>query len=355
MTLLARCCDVHASGEAIQSAARHVDWDRIVKLVRRHRVGGLVYHALTRAAVEVPVDAEATLAGIARAVAKSGLIQSAETARLHRRFTAAGINAVFGKGATLSQLAYRDVGRKHAKDIDMYVQPDAAAAAVELLRADGYHFGLAATAAGRRIQRFVYNQVEGLHHSSGLQVELHWRLARNAGHLALLGSTGATQQVRLSGTLVPTFRFDDLVAYLVLHGALSAWARLKWLADLNAVLRDRGEDEIVHLYAHAKALGVGRCMVQALVLRERFFGVPIPRAMAAAAASRAVQRAVVSAQIRLLDERETLDRSFGAIRLVLAERLVAEGWKDRARFWSYVTLRVTPAWLWTRLHRRVAE
>jgi hypothetical protein len=67
---------------------------------------------------------------------------------------------------------------------------------------------------------------------------------------------------------------DILFAYLAAHGAHSGWFRLKWLADITALLRhDPGAIE-AH-YRRAQALGVGRCAAQALLLAKDLLALPL--------------------------------------------------------------------------------
>ena len=46
---------------------------------------------------------------------------------------------------------------------------------------------------------------------------------------------------------MPTLADEPLYAYLCVHGASSAWFRLKWIADLNALLAGRTAEEIAAL------------------------------------------------------------------------------------------------------------
>jgi hypothetical protein len=64
------------------------------------------------------------------------------------------------------------------------------------------------------------------------------------------------------------------------HGAYHYWSRLKWLADLNAMLMTTATD-VTRLYRHAQKIGAGCCAGQALILCRRLFDLPLPAAVAA--------------------------------------------------------------------------
>jgi len=63
-----------------------------------------------------------------------------------------------------------------------------------------------------------------------------------------------------------------LFAYLAVHGASSAWFRLKWIADFAGLLHGRAAGEIARLYLASQNLGAGRAAGQALLLADALFG-----------------------------------------------------------------------------------
>src|SRR5690606_33130978 len=81
------------------------------------------------------------------------------------------------------------------------------------------------------------------------------------------------------GLSFPTFAHADLFAYLAVHGAYSGWSRLKWIADIAAMLSHETAQGIAELYDHSVRLGVDRCAAQALLLAERLFAYEIDPAL----------------------------------------------------------------------------
>jgi hypothetical protein len=111
---------------------------------------------------------------------------------------------------------------------------------------------------------------------SNLPVELQWRAADNPTLLEGVSARSPAQEVALGdGLVVRTLASDDLFAYLCVHGAYHFWSRLKWLADLNALLAARGAD-LRRLYRHAQTIGAGLCAGQALLLCRSLFDLPLP-------------------------------------------------------------------------------
>jgi len=60
-----------------------------------------------------------------------------------------------------------------------------------------------------------------------------------------------------------------------MHGALDWWNRLKWLADVNALLASRPEDNVELLARAAKARGLGRAAAQILLLCRNILQAPL--------------------------------------------------------------------------------
>jgi hypothetical protein len=66
-----------------------------------------------------------------------------------------------------------------------------------------------------------------------------------------------------------------MFAHLCVHGASSAWFRLKWIADLASLLSRWGGD-LQHLFQRSQPLGAGRSAGQALLLAHRLFETALP-------------------------------------------------------------------------------
>jgi hypothetical protein len=74
------------------------------------------------------------------------------------------------------------------------------------------------------------------------------------------------------GVRVPTLADDELFAYLAVHGASSAWFRLKWIADLAGFLHEWEAARIERTYRFSQELDAGRATGQALLIADRLFG-----------------------------------------------------------------------------------
>ncbi len=338
--LLAACCEwpAEASRDSrIRALADgEIDWPLFGKLVRRHRVEGLVHRALSSSGAALPEAEKAWLRDAASSIGMNNLLQAAESARLHKLLGEAGeagIVGVFLKGATLSQLVYKMLGVKQAWDIDLLVPRDKASAAAAILRNAGYECTLPGPEffdkAGAEWAA-LSKETLWTHVKSGLVVELHTALVDNPRLLPSVSARPELQLVRLgSGMEVPTLEKDQLFAYLCVHGATHAWARLKWLADVAAFLRTEGPAETERLYRRSVELGVGRSSAQALLLCEKLLSLPLPEALARELKRDSKLRWLESLAISAMAGRGAteLDRTvFGTVVINVSHFMLGKGW-----------------------------
>lgn len=279
---VAACCIWPPSArrdQAVRSAITpNFDWHRVPGIVARQRVAGLVQNALRRTDVTLPPDVATNLDAAAQNIMRNSLRFAAQSLNLQRQFDESGITALLVKGAALELEAYGSLALKHSWDIDLLIRPDQVGESVLLLESLGYSPAHPLPAAGsahfRRwmtfAREFVFYAPDG-----GAPVELHWKLLENP-HL-MPGVTAASPFRTIALTpagQVRTLRPDDLFAYLCAHGAMHGWSRLKWLADVNALIACDDAARLRQRLAHAADLKVGHCVAQAYLLCDRLFNTP---------------------------------------------------------------------------------
>lgn len=272
----------------MRAAAHGVDWTRFGLVVNRQRIAGLVEAALGAARLAPPADVSAPIARAARLIVQRNLAAAAETARLADLLAGAGHPVLAVKGVVLGTLAYGSIALKHSKDIDLLILPEHADAVITLLEHDGYRLTLPATrlsAAQRRVLPAYGKDVALRKPGGSAQIELHWRLFDSRALLPGITARAPAQRVALGGgRSVPTLAQPALYAYLAMHGATDGWSRLKWLADLNALLAPLDDAAVAALHESAVALGAGAASAQALMLIRDMFGRDVARDLAASSA-----------------------------------------------------------------------
>lgn len=337
--LLVECCARPVTAErdaGLRARAEGIDWDRFLRIAERQRVDGIAYDSLRRAAVPLPPQAAEALAAAAGRIARANLFQAAEALRLHQRLTAAGVDHLFVKGLTLNALAWGSLALKRAVDIDILVDPEAYEAAVGVMAEAGYRCVYPLSDDRAEILRYADAiKDSGWRGPGGIAVELHRRLTSNPVLLPTLSVKSPRRDVRIApGITLPTFAHDELVAYLMVHGGLTAWSRLKWTADLAALLAGADAAEIDRLYARALQLAPGRSADQALLLCNRLFGTPLSPALAPRLRGDRVARYLEKAALKTMGQggaaTELKAQRLGTARLNLSILFLHRGWRYKA-------------------------
>jgi hypothetical protein len=250
----------------------HVDWSRFCRLVRFHRIEGLAWNYLAKFG-QLPAPTAERLKNDATVIRARNLWAAAESSLLRQCFEQANIPLVFLKGLTLSALAYGNPLIKSAIDVDVLIDPRDLTRAAEILRACGYQNIL--PLSDKRLVSWHRSHKESvwLKERSSLQLDLHTRTAENPRIIPTMTVGSAKQFVKVSeGISLPTLATDELFAYLAVHGASSAWFRLKWISDFAALLHRNTPPDIELLYYRSQVLGAARAAGQALLLSDALFG-----------------------------------------------------------------------------------
>jgi hypothetical protein len=324
--------------EAIRAAASEVlDWPRFVRVARRHRVVGLVHEGLTRAQPGVPAEIAQEIGTRAAELVAESVAMAAEAVRLQRLYDEARLPVLFVKGASLAVLAFGTLSLSSGQDIDLLVPFETLPAATSLMAGAGYRrFDPPGEVdeAQLRLLLPLRKDLGFVHQTTGLRVELHWRLFLNPYAMDETSFVAASRVIPLSGTQgLRTLGEEDLFAYLCMHGALHWWNRLKWLADVGALLAAASEGHVERLVRAADARGAGRAAAQALLLCRRVLRTPLPARLMAAlghnAADRWLEATALNAMTRGRGEHDPHDARFGTTRGSFSTFLFNDSW----RYW----------------------
>lgn len=283
--LLAACARWPRGAERDEGVRRAVavaerDWPAFLTMVRRHRMAPMALDGLVCAGISPPAELKALAGRDVRQV----LGLCAEAARLQALFAAEGIAMAVVKGPALSLLLYGTPGLRQSKDLDVWVSPTDVARAIEQLEAGGYAVIDGPPApAGPWLDLWLDMRKDstGRHSATGFVLELHHRLTDNPHVVAQLSLADASREVILGGTVFRTLGEDDLFAYLCTHGTVTRWFRLKWLADIQAMLSGRTAEDIARLYEAARGRDAERAAGLALQLCRRIWGLPLPADLSA--------------------------------------------------------------------------
>lgn len=189
----------------------------------------------------------------------------------------AGLPHLVFKGLPLARQLYPDPAMRHSGDIDVLVQPDDFAGVFTRLSAAGWHasdpFIRPLEAAPPAFQQLL-RDVAMRETKSGAKLELHQRLffSRRLSTQLARWHPELTPRRAQNASDVPAPPIGaGLAHYLLLHGAMSAWARLKWLADIYLLLPRLTAEDSSAVIAAAEAIGTAASLKASLLLVRQVF------------------------------------------------------------------------------------
>jgi len=316
------------------AASGPLDWPLFLRVVQRHRIFGLAHQGLKEVRLSIPPEICREIGARAVIMARENLAMAAEALRLQRLFDEAHVPVLFVKGSSLAMLAFGNLGLTGSQDIDLLVPREALPAATELVARAGYRrFDPPPGISDVQLRQLLpwRRDLGFVHQTTGLPIELHWRLFGNPHAMSEDSIMAASREVLLTDTMgLRTLGDEDLFAYLCMHGALHWWNRLKWLADVNALLASTLEDGVERLVRAAEARGTGRAAAQALLLCRRMLGATLPAQLTAtlgkSATVRWLEATALSAMTTGQGEQDPHETRFGTTRGSLSSLLLSRSW-----------------------------
>ncbi|WP_086736890.1 nucleotidyltransferase family protein [Erythrobacter colymbi] len=322
-------CACLAPGTRVLPDAAAVDPALLARVARRHQVSALVAARLSEAGVPVPEP----LRSQAERARHRALRQLGFTLDLVDALASRGVPAVPVKGVVLSQQVFGSPLLRGAVDVDMLVRPGDVGTAWEVLARVGFRqITPSSRIGGARLALFCRAAKDSLHRhpESGQVVELHWRLSDEMAEPSMPPEDSLATVVPAPGRPVRVLGEEVLFVYLCTHGAAHGWARLKWLADVAALLHGSTDGGTV-LWAAACRAGAGVAAGSAILLAQELFGLAPPPGFVPPRGLRIAAVLWIARRIIRAGEgaRELETTPWRGWAEMLAKLLVAAGWRAR--------------------------
>ncbi|MFC5652874.1 nucleotidyltransferase family protein [Paenibacillus solisilvae] len=260
--------------DRIKDCLTDIDWNLFLQLARHHRVYPLVYSNLKKVDKElIPVHImQALYLDYSRNTFQM-LHLTAEMEKICRLFDDNHIRTLLLKGPVLTQALYGDLSLRTCKDLDILLPFEDVEKAEQLLIKQGF-------APDHEEIRILNDWKWRVHHLSyynpetKVQVEIHWRLNPDKGSEPDFDEMWSRRSVStVTNYPIHVLGDEDMFLFLVTHGARHAWFRLRWLADIDRLVRKplnwEGIFTLLKKY-HCQAVGG-----QALVLVSELLLTPL--------------------------------------------------------------------------------
>ncbi|MEK4621808.1 MULTISPECIES: nucleotidyltransferase domain-containing protein [Priestia] len=236
-----------------------IDWDHFLELAQHHRVYPLIYFKLKMLEEElVPSKVLQTLYDEYKKNTFKMLHFSKEMEEITKEFTKNGIRILFLKGPILAYELYGDISLRTSKDLDILIPR------VDLVKAENILLNLGYV---EEENKNIFNEnsrrkhhVEYFHPQKRIQIEIHWRLHNPP--LKEPTFEDLWERKRNTSLLKYPVYFlgeEDLFLHLIVHGARHGWFRLRWLKDIDQVLKKgvnfKKIDTLLKKYKYHDAVG----------------------------------------------------------------------------------------------------
>jgi hypothetical protein len=260
---------------SILSSPNEIDWKYFLELMGYHRVDPLVYFNIKKWSISKYVPSEvldALYLGCNRNTFQM-LHLSAEMERVCRVLSENQIRTLMLKGPVLAKYLYGDISLRTSKDLDILVPVDEVEMVEILLLNLGY---VIIDDKPHILNEWKWRD----HHSSyfhpqkNIQVEIHWRLHPDYGLEPSFDEMWRRRNVsELTDFPIHFLGNEDLFFYLITHGFRHGWFRLRWLFDIDKLMRMNLDwNHISQQLKEYESFPIGG---QAVILASQLFRTPI--------------------------------------------------------------------------------
>ena len=246
------------------------DWDIFYKFVLRHRVWHQIYHIRQVLNLESSMQKKLT---DHCAQDKLRIIRTAgETVRIARQFKMHHIEHCFVKGTVLNQYLYGGINTRSCRDIDVWVSLQHYEVAVDLLYALGYQqeYPIYEIKGFKKTYHFKNkHDIAFYHPERQILVELHFKLNYLTTHFFPFSAV-TLKPIDLLGEPVLSLEDHYHFLYLIIHGAIHAWIRLRWLQDIALFIQNK-QINLSKIFELAEQIQSVALVEQALILVFNLF------------------------------------------------------------------------------------
>lgn len=264
--------------EPNESLWNDIDWALVLEYAMHHRIYPLLHSKVKAYNDElVPGYVRDYLNQKYRKNTFQMLHLSAEMESVNKLFSNHNIRTLFLKGPILAQELYGDISLRTCSDLDFIIPIECLDNAEKLLIGLGYEKDdYFKTVLNDWMWR--HHHVTFFHPHKKIKLEVHWRLNPGPG---LEPSFEELWEQRTKSTLTssPVYLLgkEDLFLFLVSHGARHGWSRLRWLVDIQQLMKQ--SIDWVDLIKRLKKYHYDHIGGQAILLSSHLLSTPIKKAM----------------------------------------------------------------------------
>jgi hypothetical protein len=281
----------------------NISWEKFQTLCSMHRLGSFVYQVIVgienKSAISIssvmtpnkkldsikfsiPLTTIEFLQNSTFQNAKNAFKIYSENLKLNQLLTSKNVLFEILKGPLFSEIYFKNIGIRHAGDIDILISPNDLEHAVKILKNAGYECNTKIPFC----KQMKYKHHISLLNKKGIHLELHWRpfIYNYLFNLDIRKKSDCKHEevcinkselINQKPEIQSILPFEEYFIYLCIHGSKHNWFRLFWLFDIAALIEKQkiGWNKLLN---KAEEYDVIRPICEAILLSNIFFETEIP-------------------------------------------------------------------------------
>ncbi|PAV31525.1 Renal dipeptidase [Virgibacillus profundi] len=256
--------------ESNRASYEEINWDTFIKLSLHHRLYPVIYLKLKQLKEGIVPSFVMNYLSIQYKRNTLKMLKfSAITEQISRLLTDNQIPVILLKGPALAHQLYGDISHRTSGDLDFLVPIEKLEETEKLLVGQGYvkdeYIQTVLNDWKWRHHHFTY-----IHPQQNIKVEIHWRLNPGPGKEPKFNELWKRKS-RSKLTHFPVYLLgkEDLLLFLISHGARHGWSRLRWLVDIKYLLVEKHLDLkrtllMARIYHYHRSAGQGIYLAKSL-------------------------------------------------------------------------------------------
>ncbi|MEI5907726.1 nucleotidyltransferase family protein [Bacillus spongiae] len=260
---------------------RSIDWETFLSLAKHHRIYPQIFlKADENQQIQIPSQIINRLKKAYQKNTIKMLHLTHEMESLNSLLLKENVRMLFLKGPVLADDLYGDISRRTSSDIDVLIPIDELDRVHDLLVDCGYvKDDYISTVLSD--WKWRHHHVAYFHPEKRVKLEVHWRL--NPGPGPEPNFNDLWNRKRVSNiTPSPSYYLgrEDLLLFLISHGARHGWSRLRWVVDIHQLFQNQSEElDWTLIFKLSKKYYSYQIVGQALLLSANLFGTELNKEM----------------------------------------------------------------------------
>jgi len=281
LLLLISQADIDATQieQFFQEVEHQSSWQKILQMAHQHALIPQLYASAQKYQDQLPSTFFSTLKTLNQTILFENMKLSAELIRLISHLDEKAIPYISIKGPALAQELYQNVGMRQISDLDILVTEADLPTITEILLDLGYLNQLPLSLLENRGFRALDNDFTFLHPDREIMVELHWKLFPDRHKMVLDFQTlyQESEQIHINAYPINVLSSEHNLLYLALHATKHLFEQLKWLCDIDVLIRKNPQLPFDAIINKASAWELSTPLYLALLMAKTLYNTPLPK------------------------------------------------------------------------------